>query len=73
MAASRGRNRKIKKDAWDWVENIDCDAITNEHLEKAYRINLACGDKKNHRYVEFRTVGIDVGYHQGRSSIHQYP
>ena len=51
MAAARGRTRKVEKDAWDWAENVNYDAITNEHLEKAYRIHVTCTEKNNHRFV----------------------
>ena len=51
MAASRGKMRRSEKDAWEWIEKVDCDAITRDHLEKAYRINATCSEKGNHRLV----------------------
>lgn len=51
MAAARGRTRKVEKDAWDWAENVNYDAITKEHLEKAYRIHVTCTEKNSHRFV----------------------
>ena len=49
MAASRGKTRRSEKDAWEWIDGVDCNAITREHLEKAYRINATCSEKGNHR------------------------
>ncbi|CAB3992846.1 Ubiquitin carboxyl-terminal hydrolase 48, partial [Paramuricea clavata] len=49
MAASKSKTRRSEKDAWEWIDSVDCTAITREHLEKAYRINTTCGEKGNHR------------------------
>ena len=49
MAASRAKVRRSEKDAWEWIEGVDCNAITRDHLEKAYRINSVCNEKGNHR------------------------
>ena len=49
MAASRSKTRRSEKDAWEWIGSVDCDAITREHLEKAYRIRNTCGEKGNHK------------------------
>ena len=52
MAASRSKTRRSEKDAWEWIDGVDCNEITREHLEKAYRINATCSDKGNHRLAK---------------------
>ncbi|XP_028393956.1 ubiquitin carboxyl-terminal hydrolase 48-like [Dendronephthya gigantea] len=49
MAALRSKTRRSGKDAWEWIASVDCNAITQKHLEKAYRIYTACSEKGNHR------------------------